>query len=133
MSKNTSSSVYVQPQKILLLSNSLMVTHMENIRMYSYYTTTLPMESTKLQTLGTKINMKVLDHVMPREKRCGALDSCFGLVGPHQQSILQLLSLAPRVYKGYQEHSTCGSELMRFIPCHWYVLLTMPRHSWFGA
>ena len=77
MSKNTSSSVYVQPQKILLLSNSLMVTHMENIRMYSYYTTTLPMESTKLQTLGTKINMKVLDHVMPREKRCGALDSCF--------------------------------------------------------
>ena len=34
-------------------------------------------------------------HVMPREKRCGALDSCFGLVGPHQQSIPQLLSLAP--------------------------------------
>ena len=31
--------------------------------------------------------MKVLDHVMPREKRFGALDSCFGLVGPHQQSI----------------------------------------------
>ena len=45
--------------------------------------------------------MKVLDHVMPREKRCGALDSCFGLVGPHQQSIPQLLSLASRVYKGY--------------------------------
>ena len=21
-----------------------------------------------------------IDHVMPREKRCGALDSCFGLV-----------------------------------------------------
>ena len=38
--------------------------------------------------------MKVLDHVMPREKRCGALDSCFGLVGPHQQSIPQLLSLS---------------------------------------
>ena len=33
-------------------------------------------------------------HVMPTEKRCGALDSCFGLVGPHQQSIPQLLSLA---------------------------------------
>ena len=52
----------------------------------------------------------------------------------HQQSIPQLLSLASQVYKGYQERST-GSELMRFIPtrlCHWYVL-TMPRHSWFGA
>ena len=47
------------------------------------------------------IHMKVLDHVMPREKRCRALDSCFGLVGPHQQSIPQLLSLASRVYKGY--------------------------------
>ena len=33
------------------------------------------------------IPMKVLDHVMSREKRLGALDSCFGLVGPHQQSI----------------------------------------------
>ena len=33
-------------------------------------------------------------HVMPREKRWGGLDSCFWLVGPHQQSILQLLSLA---------------------------------------
>ena len=54
--------------------------------------------------------MKVLDHVMPREKRWGALDSCFGLVGPHQQSIPQLLSLASPVYK---ERSTCGSELMR--------------------
>ena len=32
-----------------------------------------------------------IDHVMPREKRCGALDSCFGLVGPHQQSIPQLV------------------------------------------
>ena len=51
--------------------------------------------------------MKVLDHVMPREKISGALDSCFGLVGPHQQSISQLLSLASRVYKGYQERSTC--------------------------
>ena len=30
--------------------------------------------------------MKVLDHVIPREKRCGALDSCFGLVGPPQQA-----------------------------------------------
>ena len=36
-------------------------------------------------------------HVMPREIRCGALDSCFG---PHQLSIPQLLSLAQRVYKG---------------------------------
>ena len=44
------------------------------------------------------------------------MDSCFGLVSPHQQSIPQLLSLASRVYKGYQECSTCGSELMRFIP-----------------
>ena len=63
-----------------------------------------------------------------QEKMDGALDSCFGLVGPHQQSIPQLLSLASRVYKGYQERSTCGSELMRFIPtrlCHWYVL-TIP-------
>ena len=50
---------------------------------------------------------------MPREKRCGALDSCFG---PHQQSIPQLLSLASRVYKGRVERSTCGFELMRFIP-----------------
>ena len=32
-------------------------------------------------------------HVMPREKRCGALDSCFGLVGPHQQSIPHNFSL----------------------------------------
>ena len=96
-------------------------------------------------------------HLMPREKRCGALDSCFRLVGPHQQSIPQLLSLASPVYKGWHERSTCGSELMRFIPtrhcsgylersacgselmrfiptrlCHWYVL-TLPRHSWFGA
>ena len=44
--------------------------------------------------IGTHVT---IDHVMPREKRCGALDSCFG---PHQQSIPQLLSLAPRVYKG---------------------------------
>ena len=29
-------------------------------------------------------------HVMPREKRCGALDSCFG---PHQQSIPHNFSL----------------------------------------
>ena len=49
--------------------------------------------------------MKVLDHVMPREKISGALDSCFGLVGPHQQSISQLLSLASRVYKGCHERS----------------------------
>ena len=55
-----------------------------------------------------------IHHVMPREKRCGALDSCFGLVGPHQQSIPQLLSLASRVYKGKVELSTCGFELMRF-------------------
>ena len=41
-----------------------------------------------------------IDGVMPREKRWGALDSCFWLVGPHQQSIPQLLSLASRVYKG---------------------------------
>ena len=57
-----------------------------------------------------------IDHVMPREKRWGALDSCFGLVSPHQQSIPQLLSLASRVYKGKVECSTCGFELMRFIP-----------------
>ena len=50
--------------------------------------------------------------VMPREKRCGALDSCFGLVGPHQQSIQQLLSLASRVYKGYQERSICTSFIL---------------------
>ena len=74
-------------------------------------------------------SMKVLEHVMAREKICRALDSCFGLVGPHQQSIPQLLSpasLSPatRVYKGYHEHRTCGSELMRFIPtrlCHRYI------------
>ena len=30
--------------------------------------------------------------VMPRVKRQGALDSCFGLVGPHQRSIQQLFS-----------------------------------------
>ena len=53
---------------------------------------------------------------MPRKKMMGALDSCFGLVGPHQQSIPQLLSLASRVYKGQEERSTCGSELMRFVP-----------------
>ena len=35
-----------------------------------------------------------------KRKKMGALDSCFGLVGPHQQRIPQLLSLAPRVYKG---------------------------------
>ena len=52
-----------------------------------------------------------------KRKRCGALESCFGLVGPHQQSILQLFSLASRVYKGYQERSTCGSELMRGESC----------------
>ena len=33
------------------------------------------------------------------------------LVGPQQQSIPQLLSLSSRVYKGYRERSTCGSEL----------------------
>ena len=54
-----------------------------------------------------------IDHVMATEKRCGSLDSCFGLVGPHQQSIPQVLSLASQVYK---ERSTCGFELMRFIP-----------------
>ena len=89
----------------------------------SYRTTTV-LEPICWQDWVT-IHMKVLDHVMPREKRWGALDSCFWLVGPHQQSIPQLLSLASR---GYQEHSTCGSELIRFIPtrvCHWYVLLTI--------
>ena len=58
-----------------------------------------------------------MDHVMPREKRCGALDRCFGLVGPHHQSIPQLLPLASRVYKGYQERSICHAhdkqEMMR--------------------
>ena len=54
-----------------------------------------------------------IDHVMPRGKRCGALDRCFG---PHQQSIPQLHSLASQVYKGKVERSTCGFELMRFIP-----------------
>ena len=74
-------------------------------------------------------------HVMPREEQCGAQDSCFGLVVPHQQSIPQLLSLASQVYKGCHELSTCCFELMIFITtrhCHWYVL-TLPRHSWFGA
>ena len=45
-----------------------------------------------------------IHHVMPREKICGALDSCFGLVGPHQQSIPQLLSLASRIYKELSMH-----------------------------
>ena len=36
-------------------------------------------------------------HVMPREKRWELWDSCFRLVGPHQQSIPQFLSLASRV------------------------------------
>ena len=42
---------------------------------------------TKYQEKLQPDSMKVLDHVMPREKRCRALGSCFGLVGPHQQSI----------------------------------------------
>ena len=54
---------------------------------------------------------------MPREKRSGALDSCLGL-----------LALISRAYRNfslwhhefikaiYQERSTCGFELMRFIP-----------------
>ena len=47
-----------------------------------------------------------------------------GLVGSHQQSIPQLLSLASRVYKGCHERSTCGFELMRFITTrHCYVHL----------
>ena len=34
-----------------------------------------------------------------RRKRSGALDSCFGLVGPHHQSIPSLNLQAPRVIK----------------------------------
>ena len=34
-----------------------------------------------------------------RRKRFGALDSCFGLVSPHQQSILFPYLQAPRVIK----------------------------------
>ena len=45
------------------------------------------------------------NHVMPREKRCEALDSCFRLVGPHQQSIPKLLSLASRVYERGTSHA----------------------------
>ena len=71
--------------------------------------------STSLIHFYTCTEHVTIDNVMPREKRWGALDSCFGLVGPHQQSIPQLLSLASRVYKGkvYRgkvERSTCGSE-----------------------
>ena len=45
--------------------------------------------ATKIATYTAQLYlMKVLDHVMPREKRCGALDSCIGLVGPHQHTIM---------------------------------------------
>ena len=60
---------------------------------------------TSLQILRSfikRIHRKIvydIMHVVMAKKRCGALDSCFGLVGPHQQSIQQLLSLASRVYK----------------------------------
>ena len=42
-------------------------------------------------TMGTTVSSSYskaheqIHHVIPREKRCGALDSCFGLVGLHQQ------------------------------------------------
>ena len=45
-----------------------------------------------------------------KRKKMGALDSCFGLVSPHQQSILQLLSLASRVYKGRVSGLGRGNE-----------------------
>ena len=76
------------------------------------------------------VNLHVtIDHVMPREKRCRALDSCFGLLSPHQQSIPQLLSLASRVYKGRVERSTCGFELMRFIPTRRFQYEPKPEFS----
>ena len=64
--------------------------------------------------------MKVLDHVMPREKTCGALDSFFGLVGPHQQ-------LLSRVYKGYipgaQHLSLQGlTDLLMVSTASWYFI-----------
>ena len=49
--------------------------------------------------------------MVPRKKR----QSCFGLISPHQQSILHPYLQAPRVYKAEQWHCTCGYE-MRFIP-----------------
>ena len=63
-----------------------------------------------------------------KRKRCRALDSCFGLISPHQQSILHPYLQAPRVYKVEQWRCTCGYE-MRFIPtrlCHCYALIRHP-------
>ena len=60
-----------------------------------------------------------------KRKKMGALDSCFGLVGPHQQSIPQLLSLASRVYKGKVERSTCGFELIPTKLCSGAALVVL--------
>ena len=63
-----------------------------------------------------------------QEKKGRALDSCFGLISPHQQSILHPYLQAPRVYKGQQWRCNCYYE-MRFIPtrlCHCYALIHHP-------
>ena len=46
-----------------------------------------------------------------QEKKGRALDSCFGLISPHQQSILHPYLQAPRVYKGQQWRCNCGYEM----------------------
>ena len=65
--------------------------------------------------------------MVPREKG-RALDSCFGLISHHQQSIPHPYLQAPRVYKAEQWRCTCCYE-MRFMPtrlCHCYALIHHP-------
>ena len=46
-----------------------------------------------------------------RRKSSGALDSCFGLVSPHQQSIPYPYLQAPRVYACVHGHIFCSPML----------------------
>ena len=82
-----------------------------NIHSATLHATFCPVE------VSWKLHHVTIDHVMPREKRekkdAQALDSCFGLVGPHQQCIPQLLSLASRMYVGQKSRATCCMEVER--------------------
>ena len=70
-------------------------TSQNQISKYCHSGLGLPMKPTSTHILPVHKN-----HVMSKRKKMGALDRCFRLVDPHQQSIPQLISLASGVNKG---------------------------------
>ena len=70
-----------------------------------------------------------MDHVMPKEKRCGALDSCFGLVGPAKHAATSLSGITSLYYKGKVERSTCGFEFIPTRLCSGTALVVLKKNT----